>query len=46
METIELSGYTAVEKKKIASDYLLPKSMEKTGLSDYNVKFTDASIEK
>ena len=46
METIELSGYTAVEKKEIANNYLLPKSMEKTGLSEYNVKFTDASIEK
>jgi ATP-dependent Lon protease len=46
METIELSGYTAVEKKQIAANYLLPKSMEKTGLQEYNVKFTDASIEK
>lgn len=46
METIELSGYTAVEKKQIANNYLLPKSMEATGLKDYNVKFTDASIEK
>ena len=46
METIELSGYTAYEKKAIANDYILPRNLEKTGLKDYNVQFQDAALDK
>lgn len=34
MEIIRLSGYTFAEKRKIFTDYLLPRAIEKAGLSD------------
>jgi ATP-dependent Lon protease len=33
METIELSGYTHEEKREIAARYLVPRQMERNGLS-------------
>jgi ATP-dependent Lon protease len=33
METIQLSGYTSVEKKHIAAQYLIPKQLASNGLS-------------
>lgn len=44
MEVIELSSYTAEEKFHIAKDYLLPKQLERHGLSSSYVKFSDAAL--
>ncbi|MDA8352543.1 MAG: endopeptidase La [Firmicutes bacterium] len=33
METLYISGYTEIEKEKIAKDYLIPKQLEEHGLS-------------
>jgi len=46
MEVIELSGYTTEEKEQIAKRYLVPKEIEKNGLSKNNIEFTDAGILK
>src|SRR5712692_8301541 len=46
MEVIRLSGYTLEEKKVIARRHLIPKQLEENGLSDANLEFTDAGIEK
>lgn len=40
MEIIELSGYTSNEKLNIGKKYLLPKSLEKNGLSKKDVKYS------
>lgn len=45
MEIIELSGYTADEKKEIAKRYLVDKALNATGLTDKNVTITDGAIE-
>ncbi len=45
MEVVRLSGYTTIEKMKIAKKYIIPKQIENHGLSDYNVKFTDKAIQ-
>lgn len=44
MEVVRLSGYTTVEKMKIAKKYIIPKQIENHGLENYNVKFTDKAI--
>jgi ATP-dependent Lon protease len=46
MEVIRLSGYTLEEKKAIARRHLIPKQMEENGVTDANVEFTDAGVEK
>ncbi|HJW13477.1 MAG TPA: S16 family serine protease, partial [Thermoanaerobaculia bacterium] len=46
MEVIRLSGYTLEEKKVIARRHLIPKQLEENGLSDANIDFTEAGIEK
>src|SRR5699024_4458978 len=33
METLYISGYTEIEKEKIAKDYLIPKQLQEHGLS-------------
>jgi len=40
MEVIQLSGYIAEEKLAIARKYLIPKSLEKSGLERRKVKYT------
>ncbi|CAO1612927.1 unnamed protein product [Jaminaea pallidilutea] len=45
MEVIEVSSYTADEKKHIARDYLAPQAKEASGLKDANVYLPDATIE-
>ncbi len=40
MEVIELSGYTSQEKLNIGKKYLVPKSLEKTGLMKKDVKYS------
>jgi len=40
MEIIQLSGYVDSEKLEIAKRYLIPKSLEKSGLKKARVKYT------
>lgn len=44
MEIIEFSGYTDIEKLNIAKKYLIPRVLKKSGLTEKNLKFTDAAI--
>ena len=44
MEIIELSGYTSNEKLNIGKKYLLPKSLEKNGLSKKDVKYSPSIL--
>jgi ATP-dependent Lon protease len=46
METIELPGYTDLEKLQIAKKYLVPKELDNHGLKPKNLSFTDQSIKK
>jgi ATP-dependent Lon protease len=44
MEIIQLPGYIDSEKLEIAKRYLIPKSLEKNGLSKQQVKYTRDSL--
>ena len=44
MEVLQLAGYTELEKVEIAKRFLVPKSVEGTGLTDANVTFTDDAL--
>ncbi|MGH9369803.1 MAG: endopeptidase La, partial [Thermoanaerobaculia bacterium] len=46
MEVIRLSGYTLEEKKAIARRHLIPKQMDENGVTETNLEFTDAGIER
>jgi ATP-dependent Lon protease len=46
MEIIQLSGYTSDEKLAIGKKYLVPKSLEKHGLSKSEIKYTPAILRK
>ncbi len=46
MEVIELSGYTSDEKLAIGRRYLVPKSLEKHGLTKDEVKYTPTILRK
>lgn len=45
MEVIEVSSYTAEEKRHIARDYLAPQAKEASGLKDTDVTLPDESID-
>ncbi|PWN30959.1 ATP-dependent protease La [Jaminaea rosea] len=45
MEVIEVSSYTADEKRHIAKGYLAPQAKEASGLKDANVTLPDSTIE-
>ncbi len=45
MEVIQISGYTEKEKLKIGKKYLINKNIEKVGLKDSEINFTDKAIE-
>ncbi len=45
MEIIKLSGYTELEKKKIAEKYLVPKQLEHNGLTDKNASITEKALD-
>ena len=45
MEVLQLAGYTEQEKVEIAKRFLVPKSVEGTGLTDKNITFTDEAIQ-
>ena len=46
MELIEVNSYTENEKFHIARDYLVSKQMERSGLKDSQITFSDKSLEK
>ncbi len=46
MEIIEFSGYTEEEKFNIAADFLIPRQIKDTGLSDYPPVFTREAVYK
>jgi Lon-like ATP-dependent protease len=45
MEVIEVSSYTADEKRHIAKGYLAPQAKDASGLKDANVTLSDETIE-
>ncbi len=46
MEVIRLAGYTEDEKMNIALNYLLPKQIKNNGLTDDEIKVTDAAVKQ
>ncbi len=44
MEVINLPGYIAEEKIRIAKNWLIPRQVKENGLSEKYVKFTDSAI--
>ena len=45
MEIIQFSGYTPLEKLRIAKDHLVPKSMESMGIDKSQMSFEDSALE-
>lgn len=46
MEVIQISGYTENEKLHIAKEHLVPKQLDKNGLSEEQLTFSDKSLLK
>lgn len=44
IEVIEVPGYTSLEKKCIAKQYLIPRQIEKNGLSEYKITVDDNAV--
>ena len=44
MEIIELSSYLEVEKRRIARDFLMPRQLEKHGLTDAHLRLSDKAL--
>ena len=44
MEVIQLAGYTEAEKLQIARRYLVPRQIERNGLSRSRIAFSDAAL--
>lgn len=44
MEIVEMTGYTEEEKQEIAIRHLIPKQLDKHGLSDKQLKFTKKAV--
>jgi ATP-dependent Lon protease len=45
MEIIELSGYTEEQKLEIAKRYLVPRQIERNGLTKTKIEFSDKALE-
>ena len=45
MEVIEFTGYTPLEKLRIAKEHLVPKSMEAMGIDKDQMRFEDNALE-
>ena len=45
METIQLPGYTTIEKRHIAKNHLIPKQIRTNGLAEGQVTFTDPVVD-
>jgi ATP-dependent Lon protease len=46
MEVIELAGYTHEEKREIARRYLVPRQMERNGLSTSRIEFLKTALDR
>lgn len=46
MEVVQLDGYTEHEKVTIAGDHLLPRQLERAGLAEGEVTFTEEALRK
>jgi ATP-dependent Lon protease len=46
MEVLDLSGYTDEEKERIAVDFLIPRQIEATSLSNYSPEFSREAVQK
>jgi ATP-dependent Lon protease len=44
LEVLYIPGYTAAEKQKIATTYIIPRQLEEAGLKRHKVSFTDEAI--
>src|SRR6185369_10837855 len=44
MEIIQLAGYTEAEKLQIAKRYLVPRQIERNGLTGRRIAFTDSGL--
>jgi ATP-dependent Lon protease len=44
MEVIQLAGYTEQEKLQIAKRYLVPRQIDRNGLDDSKIEFTDEAL--
>jgi len=44
MEVIQLAGYTEAEKLEIGKRYLVPRQIERNGLKDSRIAFTDSGL--
>ena len=44
MEVIQLAGYTEAEKLEIAKRYLVPRQIERNGLTSRRIAFTDPAL--
>jgi ATP-dependent Lon protease len=44
MEVIQLAGYTEAEKLQIAKRYLVPRQIERNGLTRSRISFSDAAL--
>jgi ATP-dependent Lon protease len=44
MEVIQLAGYTEAEKLQIAKRYLVPRQIERNGLTNGRIAFTDSGL--
>jgi ATP-dependent Lon protease len=45
MEILELPGYIAEEKLLIAKNFLIPRQVKESGLTDKDIEFTDKALE-
>ena len=46
MEIMQFNGYTPIEKKQIAREHLIPKSMADMGITEEQMTIDDSAIEK
>jgi ATP-dependent Lon protease len=46
LEVIEVPGYTAIEKQKIARHFLIPKQIEEHGLSESQIEIAEPAVER
>ena len=46
LEVIQLNSYLEIDKIEIAKRHIIPKVIERHGLGDFNVKFTDGALLK
>ena len=46
METIQLAGYTSVEKNRIAVKYLVPRQVERNGISAENFSISTGALDR